>query len=197
MSKLSSLVGVSIEERPFIDFESSLDNDQVVGGYIPVKSTLDVLAFLKHATAPQSPQGRAVICHGSYGSGKSRLCTVLARLFRNGFDCPALVPVWRRLEARGESLSLEGLKKGLMPGGRSWHPWLVVPVYAQGGGGTLSASLIRALVKAMRRQGLSDAALGNTIFHAAAARLVFRTEGPRIRVTTFATAKPGSSSPVD
>ena len=87
MTKLRDLVSIPQEGKPFIDFEASIENDDVVSGYVPVKSTLDVLDFLGQVCAPQSPSGRAVICFGSYGSGKSRLCAVLGRLFRDGFDC--------------------------------------------------------------------------------------------------------------
>ena len=171
MTRLNEILTVSINEGAVIDFESSLDKDPVVSGYVPVKSTLEVFNFLKQAAAPQAPQGRAVICHGSYGSGKSRLCTVLARLFRDGFNSPALEPVWNRLIAREEQEALSDLRQTLQPGGGAWRPWLVVPVYAQGGGGTLSASLIRALVKALRRAGLGEEVLGPTIYSAAACRL--------------------------
>jgi hypothetical protein len=171
MTKLCELVTVSDDERPFIDFESSLDNDHVVAGYVPVKSTMDVLTFLNQAAASHTPQGRAVICFGQYGTGKSRLCAVLARFFRDGFESPALLPIWQRLHRRGETATLESLRKGLRPGGGAWHPWLVVTVYAQGGGGTLSATLIRALFKAIRRAGLDADILGHTIYHTAACRL--------------------------
>ena len=172
MSTLSDLVTVSQDEKPFVDFESSLDKDEVVAGYVPVKSTLEVLRFLAEATSQASPKGRAVICHGAYGSGKSRLCTVLARLFSDGFECPALSPIWQRLEARGETGALDELKRTMMPGARGWRPWLVVPMYAQAGGGTLGASLIRALVKAVRRHGLDNSVLGTTIYDAAITRLL-------------------------
>lgn len=171
MSLLSDLVTVSVDEKPWIDFESSLNDDQVVAGYIPVKSTLDVFDFLKTATAPQSSEGRAVICWGSYGSGKSRLCAVLARLFSDGFDCPAIQPVWDRLRDRGESAKLDELRNIMMPGGMAWKKWLVVPMYASAGGGTLSASLIRSLLKALRLSGEDESLLGETVYHAAAGRL--------------------------
>lgn len=171
MTKLYELVTVSHDEQPTVVFEGSLDNDQVVAGYVPVKSTLNVLGFLNQATAPQAPQGRAVICFGQFGTGKSRLCAVLARFFRDGFDSPALQPIWERLQRRGETATLESLKRGLRPGGRAWHSWLVVTVYAQGGGGSLSATLIRALFLAVRRAGLDEDVLGHTIYQAAALRL--------------------------
>ena len=171
MMRLNELVTVSCDERPFVEFESSLDNDRVVSGYVPVKSTLDVFGFLEQATAQQSAEGRAVVCFGQFGTGKSRLCTVVARFFRDGFDSPALQPIWQRLQRRGETAALEGLRKGLTPGGRTWHSWLVVPIYAHGGGGSLSAVLIRALFKAIRREALNDDILGHTVYHAAAQRL--------------------------
>ena len=122
MTRLNEILTVSINEGAVIDFESSLDKDPVVSGYVPVKSTLEVFNFLKQAAAPQAPQGRAVICHGSYGSGKSRLCTVLARLFRDGFNSPALEPVWNRLIAREEQEALSDLRQTLQPGGGAWRP---------------------------------------------------------------------------
>ena len=171
MSKLAELIYVPRDEKPYINFEASLDDDQVVAGYVPVKSTLDVLDFLDESTGLSCPKGRAVICVGAYGSGKSRLCTVLSRLFRDGFECGALERVFKRLEARGQSASLIKLKHTLMPAGRAWRPWLVVPMYADAGGGSVSASLIRGLVKALRRANIDDTVLGQTVYHAAARRL--------------------------
>src|SRR5262245_34523520 len=110
-------------------------------------------------------------CHGTYGTGKSRLCTVLARLFRDGVDCPALQPVWGRLKARGEGTALDSLRQALVPSGRNWRPWLVVPLYADGGGGRLSTAFVRGLLQALRRAGLGEDVLGNTVFHEAATRL--------------------------
>src|SRR5262245_46447566 len=171
MSKLSEWITVSEDEKPFVHFESSLDDDRVVSGYVPVKSTLDVFEFLREATQNHTSYPRAVICHGTYGSGKSRLCTVIARLFRDGFENQALSAVWKRLDARGEGTALSGLKHAMMPGARPWHPCLVVPLYEQGGAGTLPGSLIRGLVKALRRARLDDSVLGTTIYQAAARRL--------------------------
>src|SRR5262245_44865468 len=110
-------------------------------------------------------------CHGTYGTGKSRLCTVLARLFRDGVDCPALQPVWGRLKARGEGAASDTLRQALVPSGRTWRPWLVVPLYADGGGGRLSTAFVRGLLKALRRAGLGEDVLGKTVFHEAATRL--------------------------
>jgi hypothetical protein len=172
MTSLRNWIAVSENEKPYVHFESSLDDDQVVAGYVPVKSTLDVLSFLKDATATHASQGRAVICHGSYGSGKSRLCAVLARLFRDGFECPALQPVWERLRARGEGDRLEKLRRTMVPGGGSWRPWLVVSVYEAGQGETLSNCLIHAVFKAVKRAGLDDSVLGKTIHRVASARLI-------------------------
>ena len=85
MSKLSDYVNISQEGQAFVQFEKSLDDDQVVSGYIPVKSTLDVMDFLKDAVSRNTSKSRAVICWGNYGTGKSRLCTVIARLFSEGY----------------------------------------------------------------------------------------------------------------
>ena len=173
MSQLNEWVYVSQDEKPYVNFEESLEVDQVASGYVPVKSTLDVFGFLKYAVGLHSPRGRAVVCHGTYGTGKSRLCTVLARLFRNGFDCPALDPVWGRLRARGQGPELEALRQSLVPSGKMWKPWLVVPLYADGGGGRLSTAFVRGLLKAIRKAGLDvEEVLGKTIFQEAANRLV-------------------------
>jgi hypothetical protein len=171
MTVLRDLISVSDNEKPYVHFESSLDDDQVVSGYVPVKSTLDVLSFLKDATATHASQGRAVICHGSYGSGKSRLCAVLARLFRDGFESPALQPIWERLKARGATERLETLRRTMVPGGGSWRPWLVVSVYEAGQGETISNCLINAIFRAVRRAGLDDSVLGTTIHRVASVRL--------------------------
>ena len=167
MSRLSDWIYVSKDELPYVNFEESLEVDQVASGYVPVKSTLDVFEFLRQAVGLSSPRGRAVICHGTYGTGKSRLCTVLARLFRDGFECPALQPVWGRLKARGQGTFLETLRQALVPSGRTWRPWLVVPLFADGGGGRLSTAFVRGLLKALRRAKLDEDVLGKTVFHEA------------------------------
>jgi len=48
---------------------------------------------------------------------------------------------------------------------------LVVPLYADGGGGRLSTAFVRGLLKALRRKGLNEEVLGKTVFHEAASRL--------------------------
>jgi hypothetical protein len=171
MTKLNELVTVYQNEKPTVDFELSLDNDDVVGGYVPVKSTLDVLRFLTETTGNYASYARAVNCYGTYGTGKSKLCTVLARLFRDGFECPALQPVWNRLQARGEDAILTSLKDVLMPAERPWRNWLIVSMYGQAGGGTLTTALIRSLIKAVRRAKIDERVLGNTKYQAAAHRL--------------------------
>ncbi|MCI0704879.1 MAG: hypothetical protein L0241_27790, partial [Planctomycetia bacterium] len=176
MSHLNDWVYVSQDEKPYVNFEESLEVDQVAAGYVPVRSTLDVFDFLREAVGLTSPRGRAVICHGTYGTGKSRLCTVLARLFRDGFDCPALQPVWSRLRARSQDAAINSLKQALVPVGKTWRRWLVVPLYADGGGGRLSTAFVRGLLKALRRAGINDDVLGKTIFHEAATRLKQLTE---------------------
>lgn len=171
MSRLNEWVYVSQDEKPYVNFEESLEVDQVASGYVPVKSTLEVFDFLREAVGITSPRGRAIICHGTYGTGKSRLCTVLARLFHDGFNCPALQPVWGRIKARGQGTSLESLRQAMLPSGRTWRPWLVVPLYADGGGGRLSTAFVRGLLKALHRAGLNEDVLGKTVFHEAASRL--------------------------
>ena len=172
MSQLNDWVYVSQDEKPYVNFEESLEVDQVAAGYVPVKSTLDVFGFLKDAIGLRSPSGRAVVCHGTYGTGKSRLCTVLARLFRDGFSCPALDNVWERLRARSQGPALDALRQSLVPSGKTWKPWLVVPLYADGGGGRLSTAFVRGLLKAVRKAGLGVDVLGKTIFQEAANRLL-------------------------
>jgi hypothetical protein len=63
------------------------------------------------------------------------------------------------------------LKQALVPSGKTWRPWLVVPLYADGGGGRLSTAFVRGLLKALRRAGLGDEVLGKTVFYEAATRL--------------------------
>jgi hypothetical protein len=171
MSNLSDWVYVPKNEHAAINFEGSLEDDQVVSGYVPVKSTLDVFDFLREAVGLSSPRGRAVICHGTYGTGKSRLCTVLARLFRSGVEYPALQPVWEQLRHRGHGAALDKLRQALVLPGRDWRPWLVVPIYADGGGGRLSTVFVRGLLMALRRVGVSEEVLGPTLCHQAVARL--------------------------
>src|SRR5262249_33477940 len=122
----------------------------------------------------------------TYGTGKSKLCAVLARLFRDGFDCPALQPIWSRLQARGEGAVLTALKDVLMPADRPWRKWLIVPMYGQAGGGTLTTALIRSLIKAVRRAKIDERVLGNVKFQAASHRL------QEMVVTAPYQPKPGS-----
>ena len=56
MSTLREWIYLSPEDKPYINFETSLEDNAVVSGYVPVKSTLDVLEFLKEATSLSAPE---------------------------------------------------------------------------------------------------------------------------------------------
>ena len=55
MSHLSEWVFVSQDEKPYVNFEESLEVDQVAAGYVPVRSTLEVFDFLREAVGLTSP----------------------------------------------------------------------------------------------------------------------------------------------
>jgi len=170
MNKLNDLVTICPSAEPYINFEKSLKSDPVCSGFVPVQSTLDVFAFLEEATATHATS-RAAICYGTYGSGKSRLCVVLARLLSEGFDAQPLKPVWDRMDKRGWGDHLKDLRDVMCPGGKAWRPWLVVPMYEAAGGSTLDNALLHNLIRAVKEQGLPDDVLGVTIYEAAARRL--------------------------
>ena len=144
----------------------------IVSGYIPVRSTLNLFSFLKDATSYSSSDSRAVICWGSYGSGKSRLCTVVARLFLEGFKCNALQPVWKRLKERGLKKKLDELQQVLSPGETKWKKWLVVPMYGTEKTSSISTALIKSLVIAIQGEGLDpNEIIGETTYSLAAKKL--------------------------
>jgi len=178
MSKLSDLIAVRASAQPYINFQDSLKNDSVCSGFVPVQSTLDVFSFLREATATHATS-RAAICYGTYGSGKSRLCVVLARLFSEGFDAKPLAPVWDRMDKRGWGNELKKLRDIMCPGGRKWRPWLVVPMYAGGGGSSIANALLHSLIKAVKEKDLPDDVLGVTIYEAAARRIEHMTREGR------------------
>ena len=192
MKKLNSLIEISKNERAFIEFKDSIYKDDIVSGYIPVRSTLNVFSFLEKAASYASSDSGAVICWGSYGSGKSRLATVIARLFIEGFDAPPLKPVWKRLEERGYEKKIDDLRQVLSPGNSQWKPWLVVPMYGTEKSTSIAAALIKSLIIAIQKENLkSNEILGETSYVVAAKKIdQFISEG---KVYTPSTNAPFTS----
>ena len=57
MSKLSDWMFVPQEDKPFVHFESSIDNPNVVSGYVPVRSTIDAMRGGERLMADQMFDG--------------------------------------------------------------------------------------------------------------------------------------------
>ena len=82
MAYLNEYFQVSDSKAPVVELDQALHDDRIIEAFVPVKSTVDVLNFLKDATSLHASSSRAVLCHGAYGSGKSYMVAVLCRLFR-------------------------------------------------------------------------------------------------------------------
>lgn len=169
MSYLNEYFSVSEGKTPVVELDNALNDDRIIEAFVPVKSTLDVFSFLQDVSDLHNPNSRAVLCHGAYGSGKSYMVAVLYRLFSDGYDYPALQPIWGRMKTRGWNAPLDSLEK-VMKSGDKHRPWLVVPLYGADGS-TLENALLKKLIDQLQINGFDPKKImGTTWYEAAASR---------------------------
>lgn len=163
MTTLDQLVGLSPGFNAAVSLQDDLDNDRKVSAYIPTEAGGEVLHDAGenlHVSASR----RARLVMGTYGTGKSHLALVLARLYWDGLTEP-LAPVLEKMRGRwpGRADALAKERERLSGG------FLTVTLEGDRWG-SFDDTLLHGLDAALASAGLGDM-LPDTAYHAAVRRI--------------------------
>lgn len=162
MTKLKDIVALSPGFKAEVNIESDMDNDAKVAAYIPTMQSRDVFENFATQLHPAS-SNRSRLLMGTYGTGKSHLALVLARMYSHGADDPAVTPVVDKLQKWNDLAIQLKDSRGKLKG-----KFLLVLLY--GDAGPFNDVLLRGLEQALRGAGLADL-LPETAFDAAISRI--------------------------
>jgi len=155
--RLDEIVNVQHGFKAAVDISRDLEDENKIKGYIPtengVKVIEQVFEYLKPHTAT-----RPIILTGTYGTGKSHLGLVVATLLRKKLEDEVYKSLFAKIESKWRSTAdkIKGVKKNY-----GENPYLLVYLEAEEvdwGPGFFNNSLILALKKALKREGLEDIA---------------------------------------
>ena len=165
MPKLIDLISLSEGFNTSVNVLTDLGNDRKVSAYIPTEVAGEVLwdvADNLHVSAGR----RARLIMGTYGTGKSHLALVLARLYAEGADVPCLQPILEKTKGRwpGQTARLIQERKKVS------DKYLLVLIEGDQWEGNFNDVLLLRLDVALRDAGLADL-LPETAFQAALRRI--------------------------
>ena len=168
---LDSLVTLSPGFKTAVNLKQDIGDDGKLSSYIPTHMASEILLDLAENLHPLAGR-RARVVTGTYGTGKSHLALVIARIYRDGVDCPALIPVREKLQKwPGQKLKIEDERRKID------GKFLLVLI--EGDEGSLDDVLLRSLDMSLEREGLGDL-LPETAFGAALGRIEeIRVEHPQ------------------
>ncbi len=159
---LDGVIRLSPGFKTAVHVRTSLDDDRKVAAYIPTEAASEVLLDLAENLHPLASR-RSRILTGTYGTGKSHLALVLARVYRDGVTAAPLVPVMEKLGKWPGKL--ERLRRE-----RSEHAGRFLLVLLDGDEGEFDDALLRRLDDALNAEGLQDV-FPETAFSAALTRV--------------------------
>ena len=165
MPKLSNLISLSEGFNTSVNVLTDLGNDRKVSAYIPTNVASEVLSDVAD-NLHVSGSRRARLVMGTYGTGKSHLALVLARLYAEGSDVPCLQPIFEKMKGRwpGQTEHLIQERKKVP------EKYLLVLIEGDQWEGTFDDVLLHRLDVALSDAGLADL-LPETAFHAAIRRI--------------------------
>jgi hypothetical protein len=156
------LVSLSPGFKAAVNVEADLDDGVKVGGYIPTKQSRSVFDDFAEQLHPSSAM-RSRLLMGTYGTGKSHLAAVLARLYRDGAKDAAVTSVLHKLEKWPETAKAVSSRRNKIDG-------KFLLVLAFGDPGPFNDVLLRGLENSLLEAGLGDL-LPETAFDAAKRRI--------------------------
>jgi hypothetical protein len=161
---ISDIVKLSPGFASAVDVADGLADEQKIAGYIPTEAASEILLDAGE-NLHVSGSRRARLITGTYGTGKSHLSLVLARLYRDGASQPCLGAVMEKLSHKwpGKATKLNE-ERGNLPG-----KFLLV-VLTGNQQGTFDDALLSALDESLREAGLVDL-LPETAYGAARKRI--------------------------
>lgn len=161
--RLDSLVELSPGFKTAVNLKGDVNDDSKVAAFIPTENASDVLLDLAENLHPLKNR-RSRILTGTYGTGKSHLAIVLARLYRDGTSDDALQPVLKKLKN-----TWPGKYQKIMQE-RDETKGKFLLVLLEGDEGSFDSSLMRRLDHVLRENELDDL-LPETVFDAAIKRV--------------------------
>lgn len=159
---LDSLITLSPGFKAAVNLKMGLEDDRKVSGYIPTEAASEVLLDLGENLHPLASR-RSRILTGTYGTGKSHLALVLARIYRDGVANPAITPVLDKMRKWPGKLQKLQEERSRLTG-------RFLLVLLEGDEGPFDDSLLRHLDEALLKEGLDDI-FPETAFSAALARV--------------------------
>jgi len=162
-AKLSEAVWISPGFNTAVTLETDLDNEKKVRAYIPTRAACEVLLDLEKQLHPMVEGPRSRVITGTYGTGKSHLSLMLARLYRDGAEDADLGPMLDKMDGKWP-----GQAKKLRAGRSKKSGYFLVLL--EGDEGHFEDALLSRLTRALRKANLSDL-IPETAFTAAVARV--------------------------
>ncbi|MBV5327186.1 MAG: hypothetical protein JZU65_06030 [Chlorobium sp.] len=158
---LDKFVQVSGGFQAAVNLISNIDDDDKVSGYIPTHKASEILHDLA-VNFHETSKRRSRLITGSYGTGKSHLALVIARIFRDGTEHPALKQVIEKL-SRWPSITKQLREERNSRKGK----YIVVTIL--GDAGDFKDTLLLELDKSLQKEGLD--LFPDTAFEAAIRRI--------------------------
>lgn len=159
---IKSVAKVSSGFQAAVNIKQNIDDDQKVSAFIPTQIASQILSDLALNFHPTSARKSRLIT-GTYGTGKSHLALVIARIFRDGSDNHALSPVFAKLN-KWPSIAEKLIKE------RSSCKGKFLLVLLHGDQGDFKDELLYELDLALTREGLVDI-FPDTAFTAASKKI--------------------------
>jgi hypothetical protein len=161
MTKINELIEIKTGYARYVNLVQTFDdpaaNRDRMTQYMPVKSHRLAFERLAHALYPRD--GRVYLLTGSYGTGKSHLCLMLANYFSLKPGDPEMVAFFDNW-ARHDEAGADKLRN-LRGDGR-----YLVALGEYGGGDDFDSMVLRAIQRACEREGIADTWL-DTEYHEA------------------------------
>ena len=147
MNHLMKLIQINHSFQKSVNLQLDLDNYERIGGYIPTRSSMEILRRFWNIVSGKSGECASVLI-GPYGKGKSHLLLVLLALLRGGEEQNTMI-----LKKIGKIDSeLEDEICEWMDRGKKYLPVLIQSV----SGTDLNQSFIYALQEALNREELEE-----------------------------------------
>jgi hypothetical protein len=164
MKTLTELVKLSPGFNTAVSLQTDLRNDAKVSAYIPTDMAGEVLFQVPDSLHTLSA-ARSRMLMGTYGTGKSHLALVLARLYRDGVKASALGPVLEKARSAwpGRVAALEKERNAIS------KPFLLVLLMGAEWG-SFNDTLLHGLDEALRAEGLEQF-MPRTVFKASVERI--------------------------
>lgn len=164
VNKLDSIIELSPGFNTAVDIENDLENEKKIAAYIPTEIASDILLDMGENLHVLRNR-RSRLLTGTYGTGKSHLALVLAKLYKNGTNADYLAPIFKKLHTYwpGKAKNLENERNELQ------GKFLLVLLNGDKWG-AFDDSLLHYLDIALQKEGLDDL-LPETAFNAALKRI--------------------------